>query len=59
MVNRLVRQLRLGLKVPWGLQDFLIPECGILVKDWRFIEDVEDIIFERVYLEKVIFMQLS
>ena len=59
MVNQLVRRLHLGLKVPCGLQDFLITECGILVKEWRFIEDVEDVAFEGVYLERVIFMQLS
>ena len=55
----MVRRLHLGLKVPCGLQDFLITECGILVKEWRFIEDVEDVAFEGVYLERVIFMQLS
>ena len=59
MFNLLVRRLHLGLKVPCGLQDFLITECGILVKEWRFIEEVEDIVFEKVYLGEVLFMQLS
>ena len=59
MFNRLVRQLHLGLEVPCRLQDFLFTECGILVEETRFKEDVENISFERVCLEKVIFMQLS